>query len=65
MDQDERDEILRRLARTMEHQREINDNLRALGANHEQRLRYAEETLRQVNTTQQAIKDILERLNGR
>jgi hypothetical protein len=34
-------------------------------ANHEGRLRYAEETLRQVNTTQQAIKDILERLNGR
>lgn len=65
MTQDEMDEMLRSLARTLEHQRSINDDLRALMANHEGRLQYAEETLRQVNTTQQAIKDILERFNGR
>ena len=34
-------------------------------AHHEARLAYAEETLRQVLITQQGIKDILERLNGR
>lgn len=65
MTPDEVDEIVRNLARTMEHQRSINADLRAMMANHEGRLQYAEETLRQVNTTQQAIKDILERLNGR
>jgi hypothetical protein len=65
MTPDEADAIVRSLAQTMEHQRTINDDLRAMMANHEGRLRYAEETLRQVNTTQQAIKDILERLNGR
>lgn len=65
MSPDEVDEIIRSLARTLEHQRQINDDLRALGAHHEQRLSYAEETLRMALITQQGITDILERLNGR
>lgn len=58
MTPDEVDEIIRSLARTLEHQRQINDDLRAMLRGHEGRLQYAEETLR-------LVKDILERLNGR
>jgi hypothetical protein len=58
MTPDDVEALLQSLARTMEHQRSINDDLRAIAANHEGRMRYAEETLR-------LVKDILERFNGR
>jgi ABC-type transporter Mla subunit MlaD len=59
------EEMLRALAQqTMQ----INATLQTVAtavAQHEQRMSAAEETLRQVLITQQAITDILERLNGR
>ena len=58
MTPDEAEAIVKSLASTMEHQRTINADLRAMMANHEGRLQYAEETLR-------LVKEILERLNGR
>ena len=58
MTPDEAEAIVRSLASTMEHQRSINADLRAMMANHEARLQYAEETLR-------LVKEVLERLNGR
>jgi hypothetical protein len=47
-----------------EHQERLQE-ITGWHAHHEDRLAYAEETLRQVLITQQAIKNILERLNGR
>ena len=46
-------------------QQEINKKVQATLDKQDERLVYAEETLRQVLITQQGIKDILERLNGR
>ena len=55
----------------IDEQKQINANLAAMIAkhdatldNHDARLAFAEETLRQVMMTQQGIKDILGRLNG-
>lgn len=65
MTQDEVDEMLRRLQANAERLIAIQYTQKQQLADHEERLRYAEETLRQVMITQQGIKDILDRLNGR
>jgi hypothetical protein len=60
---------MREMLNTMAQQTtQINASLQTVAAGvatHEQRLSYAEETLRMALVIQQGIKDILERLNGR
>jgi hypothetical protein len=62
---DEQRLINGRLETRIEQHDEVHADLKTMLANQEGRLQYAEETLRLTHTTQQAIKDILERLNGR